>query len=399
MLLVGLIAAAAAILTLGATSASAAAAKCSGVSATVVGTSRPDTISGRPDRDVVHAHGGMDKVRGNRDSDLACGGEGADRLKGNRDSDRMMGQDGNDVLFGGPGDDVLVGGDGADVAYGGRGTDVCFAETASYCEYRGEVIGSYRQAAASTAQAVWFEPGTYIGPLTQPDRARWYASPGVRIQGELTSGQGGRLDDFEVFGAVVGVRCRAGSTCRDLEVHHHSQSGIQVGGGSVDLINNFVHDNNLDLEPVHGDNPCWNSGGIHMVVGNNVSVIGNRLVHNGCDGVHADTGARFDVFKDNLITDNTRYGVFIEISCDMTIRANRIQDNTLAGIAAFNSPRVAVVDNIFGGNGGPGVHWWDRLNRPYGPGAADCQPKDSTGGYASGNIRNGDGILSEPLPA
>ncbi len=398
-LFLGFVGAAATILALNAPAADAAAAKCSGVRATFVGTRRPDTISGQPHRDVVQAHARSDKVRGNRDSDLVCGGKGTDRLKGNRGNDRIMGQDGDDAMFGGPADDVLVGGAGDDAAYAGPGTDVCFSEKVFSCEYRGDVVYSYQQAAGSTAEALWFESGTYAGDLTQPDRARWYAAPGVRVEGELTSGQGGRLDGFEVAGAVVGVRCRAGSTCRDLDVHHHSQSGIQVGGGSVDLINNFVHDNNLDLEPVHGDNPCWNSGGVHMVVGNNVSLTGNRLINNGCDGVHADTGARFDKFKDNLITDNTRYGIFIEISCDMTIRGNRIQDNTLAAIAAFNSPRVAVYNNVFGGNGGPGVHWWDRANRPYGPGAVDCQPKDSTGGYARANIRNGDRILNEPPPA
>ncbi|MDQ3784061.1 MAG: right-handed parallel beta-helix repeat-containing protein [Actinomycetota bacterium] len=387
-----------AILAFNATSAEAAAAKCSGVRATFVGTHRPDTISGGPDRDVVHAYTKSDKVRGNREADLACGGKGIDRLNGNRGNDRMMGQVGDDLLFGGPGDDVLVGGSGVDEAHGGLGTDVCFAERMVSCEYKGEVVDSYREAAESTADALWFEPGTYVGNLTQPKRARWYAAPGVRIEGELTSGQGGRLDGFEVAAAVVGVRCRAGSTCRDLNVHHHSQSGIQVGGGWVDLINNYVHDNNLDLEPVHGDNPCWNSGGVHMVVGNHVLVTGNRLVDNGCDGVHADTGARFDKFKDNLVTGNSRYGIFIEISCDMIIRDNRIQENGLAGVAVYNSPRVAVYDNVFGGNGGPGVRWWDRANRPYGPGAADCEPKDSTGGYASGNVRNGDGIVNEPAP-
>ncbi len=386
------------ILALRATTAKAAVAKCSGVSATFVGTHRPDNIVGRPDRDVVHAYAMEDKVKGYRDTDLVCGGKGTDRLNGNRGNDRVMGQGGRDGVLGGPGDDVLVGGAGFDSAYGGLGTDVCFAEVMVSCEYEGKVVDGYEKAVNSTAEALWFKTGTYTGDLIQPERARWYAAPGVRIQGELTSGQGGRLDGFEVAGAVVGVRCRAGSTCRDLNVHHHSQSGIQVGGGSVDLINNFVHDNNLDLEPVHGDNPCWNSGGIHMVVGNNVRVTGNRLINNGCDGVHADTGARFDQFKENLVTDNSRFGIFIEISCDMDIRDNRIQDNEGAGVAVYNSPRVAVYDNVFGGNGGPGVRWWDRANRPYGPGAADCQPKDSTGGYASGNVRNGDGILDEPPP-
>ena len=379
--------------------AGAAGAKCSGENATSVGTHRPDNIGGRPHRDVVHAHAMDDKVRGRMDTDLLCGGKGSDRLNGNRGNDRVMRQNGRDDLLGGPGDDVLVGGPGRDSALGGLGTDVCFAETTMFCEYEGKVVDDYRKAATSTAEALWFKFGTYTGDLTQPERARWYAAPGVRIQGELTSGQSGRVDGFEVAGAVVGLRCKAGSTCRDMNIHHHSQSGIQVGGGSVDLINNFVHHNNLDLEPVHGDNPCWNSGGIHMVVGNDVRVTGNRLTHNGCDGVHADTGARFDRFAKNLISKNSRFGVFIEISCDIDIRDNRIQGNGGAGVAVYNSPRVAVYDNVFGGNRGPGIRWWDRADRPYGPGAADCRPKDSTGGYASGNVRNGDGIVGEPPPA
>ena len=92
---------AATILALRATAANAVGAKCSGVNATLVGTHRPDSILGRPDRDVVHAHAMDDKVKGYRDADLICGGKGADRLNGNRGSDRVMGQDGRDGVLGG----------------------------------------------------------------------------------------------------------------------------------------------------------------------------------------------------------------------------------------------------------------------------------------------------------
>ncbi|MBA3350786.1 MAG: right-handed parallel beta-helix repeat-containing protein [Actinobacteria bacterium] len=255
------------------------------------------------------------------------------------------------------------------------------------------VVSSVEQAIAAGPRTVLFRAGTYSGRFTQPAGSSWYASPGTHIKGELVSGEGSVLSGFEVSGGEVGVVCRG--VCQNLDVHNNSQAGIHVGSDGVKLLNNYVHDNNLDLNPVTRGNPCWSSGGVHMVVGNNVVVEGNRLIHNGCDGVHADIGMRFGSFRNNVSENNTRFGVFIETSCDQVVEGNTIQNNGSAGLYIGNSPRVHVIDNTFGGNG-VGIEWSDRPVRDYAPGAADCSPKNGSGGTQSGNALNGDNVINQP---
>ncbi len=255
------------------------------------------------------------------------------------------------------------------------------------------VVSSVEEAIEAGRGTVLFRAGTYSGRFEQPAGSSWYASPGTHIKGEIVSGEGSVLSGFEVSGGKVGVVCRG--VCQNLDVHHHSQEGIHVGSDGVKLLNNYVHDNNLDLDPVIRGNPCWNSGGVHMVVGNNVVVEGNRLIHNGCDGVHADIGMRYGSFRNNVSENNTRFGVFIETSCDQVVEGNTIRNNDNAGVYIGNSPRVRVINNTFGGNG-VGIQWKDRPVRNYAPGAVDCSPKTSTGGTQSGNALNGDTVINQP---
>lgn len=373
---------------------------CAGKRTTLSGTTRPDDLLGRQGRNnVVQARAAGDTVTGRNRADDLCGGKGADSLGGGESDDLLLGQAGADTLKGGVGDDMLIGLTQPDKADGGPGVDSCSAEVTTSCEYTGRVVTSFAQAISEGEGAtVLFMPGSYSGSFQQPRGSRWIASPGTRLKGELISGGGHSvLSGFEVYGARVGIRCRPGSTCEDLNVHNHSQSGVQVGGGHVDLTGNYVHHNNTDLvgDPAHNDNPCWNSGGIHMVVGNNVTLSGNRLANNGCDGVHSDTGMSGITYNDNVITGNTRFGIFIEISCDQTITGNRIQNNNRDGVFIANSPRVQVTGNVFGGNA-DAIRWADRDRRNFGPGAADCEPKDSSGGAASGNTLNGDAVTNAP---
>jgi parallel beta-helix repeat protein len=255
------------------------------------------------------------------------------------------------------------------------------------------VVSSVKEAIAAGSGTVLFKAGTYSGRFTQPAGSSWYASPGTHIRGELVSGEGSVLSGFEVSGGKVGVVCRG--VCQNLDVHHNSQSGIHVGSDGVKLLNNYVHENNLDLNPVIRGNPCWSSGGVHMVVGNNVVVEGNRLINNGCDGVHADIGMRFGSFRNNVSENNTRFGVFIETSCDQVVEGNTIRNNSNAGVYIGNSPRVRVTNNTFGGNG-VGIQWTDRPVRNYAPGAVDCSPKNKSGGSQSGNVLNGDSVINQP---
>lgn len=100
----------------------AAAAKCQGKTATLVGTGGPDRLVGTGQADVIAGLGGDDEIDGGGGDDLVCGGAGADRLLGGPGADRLYGGldglvDGaggrylvGDVLLGGPGNDRLDGG-------------------------------------------------------------------------------------------------------------------------------------------------------------------------------------------------------------------------------------------------------------------------------------------------
>ena len=123
--------------------AEAAAPRCAGLKATIVGTDRSERIVGTPRRDVIVARGGNDRIDGRGGADVVCGGHGNDRIvSGPGAGGLLYGEGGNDVLvaqardiglYGGPGrdtlrtahsDTLLDGGSGDDVIEGGPYPDV-----------------------------------------------------------------------------------------------------------------------------------------------------------------------------------------------------------------------------------------------------------------------------------
>lgn len=97
----------------------AAAPRCAGQPATIVGTDDRDHLVGTSGRDVVFAGAGWDRVQGMGGNDVVCGGRGADRLSGEAGDDELYGgRDGllygedwyGDTLDGGVGNDLLNGG-------------------------------------------------------------------------------------------------------------------------------------------------------------------------------------------------------------------------------------------------------------------------------------------------
>jgi CSLREA domain-containing protein len=107
----------------GAPPGGAAAAKCKGKQATLVGTNGANTIRGTGQRDVIAALGGKDKIFGLAGNDLICAGAGKDTVSGGAGNDKLLGQKGNDTLKGGKGKDTLKGGKGTDILNGGPGKD------------------------------------------------------------------------------------------------------------------------------------------------------------------------------------------------------------------------------------------------------------------------------------
>jgi uncharacterized repeat protein (TIGR01451 family) len=125
----------------------APAPTCRGVSATIVGTAGPDSLTGTGGRDVILALAGDDAIVSLAGRDLVCAGSGndrvvagsaGDRVFGGADRDRLLGRGAADALRGGSGNDVLKGNAGPDDLRGGRGVDTCRggagADTIRGCE-------------------------------------------------------------------------------------------------------------------------------------------------------------------------------------------------------------------------------------------------------------------------
>lgn len=101
----------------------AAAPRCSGKKATIVGTGKRDRIKGTPGNDVIVSLGGNDIINGKAGDDLICAGGGNDVIRGKKGDDRINGGPGGDATFGHAGDDDLIGKGGADGLFGGPGND------------------------------------------------------------------------------------------------------------------------------------------------------------------------------------------------------------------------------------------------------------------------------------
>ena len=103
--------------------AAVAAATCAGETATIEGTSGPDTLIGTAGRDVIASFGGQDTIEGLGGGDLICAGAGNDTVYGHGGWDTIYLGPGNDKAYGGNGDDTIYGGEGIDTMFGNDDND------------------------------------------------------------------------------------------------------------------------------------------------------------------------------------------------------------------------------------------------------------------------------------
>ncbi|KAA1421120.1 calcium-binding protein [Nocardioides humilatus] len=95
---------------------------CQGLSATIIGTDRADTIEGTAGIDVIVGRGGNDTIRAYGDNDVICGGAG---------DDKIFTGDGADLVFGDLGNDWVTSVAGGDQVYGGPGDETVDLTTSS----------------------------------------------------------------------------------------------------------------------------------------------------------------------------------------------------------------------------------------------------------------------------
>lgn len=96
---------------------------CSGVPATIIGTSGNDVLVGTAGRDVIFGGPGDDNIRGLEGDDLICGGFGEDRIDAGPGADTVLAGPGDDFVQGRNGNDVINGGHGHDDLEGNAGND------------------------------------------------------------------------------------------------------------------------------------------------------------------------------------------------------------------------------------------------------------------------------------
>lgn len=109
--------------------AAVAVPTCHGLTATIVGTPRDDTLNGTSGNDVIVGGRGLDVIDGRGGNDVICGGPTRDKeVEGDPVFQQLDGGPGDDVVVGGTGDDFVFGSGGVDRLIGRRGSDFLFDE-------------------------------------------------------------------------------------------------------------------------------------------------------------------------------------------------------------------------------------------------------------------------------
>jgi hypothetical protein len=233
---------------------------------------------------------------------------------------------------------------------------------------------------------------------------------------ELKTGPGvGSVDvtliDLDISGGGRnGVGCWIGTTVEGGRIHDNPKDGIgcDLEGNAGDVVVDGVEiDHNGSVESLG-----WGAAGIKWFHADGVTVRNSSIHDNIGNGVWCDGNCGDLDVVDNVITGNTRKGVFYEKSGGShirgvsytgfaTIRGNVIQRNNLegsetahAGISIIASRNVLVVGNTFGDNADQAIHIRND----------DARLHDDKPGFVVGNVTagandlNGERIVGCDLP-
>jgi hypothetical protein len=169
--------------------------------------------------------------------------------------------------------------------------------------------------------------------------------------------------------AETGVRVSSGWKTRHNHIHHNQRYALS-GSGQATLIEYNEMNNNCimgasgecsNTKIVHSDGTTWR---------------GNYMHDNDGNGLWNDINNINVLMEQNIITNNTRSGIFHEISCKATIRNNYLENNGTSkkegdkymagsnGIAVSDSPNVEIYGNTLVNNyKGIGAVNWEHNNR------------------------------------
>lgn len=181
-----------------------------------------------------------------------------------------------------------------------------------------------------------------------------YATPAQQgaLQGNATSGW--TVEESEIrLNHGIGLRTGPGMRVLRNRIHHNGQMGLGGSGDGVLVEGNEIHHNNA-----LGFDPAWEAGGSKFVRTDGLVLRGNFSHHNHGHGLWTDIDNVNTLYEGNRLEDNTRSGIFHEISYRATIRGNVARRNggtgaqwvDGAGILVNSSRDVEVYENTVEGN-------------------------------------------------
>jgi parallel beta-helix repeat protein len=154
-----------------------------------------------------------------------------------------------------------------------------------------------------------------------------YATPAQQgaVQGNSTSGW--TVVDSEIrLNHGIGLRTGSGMRVLRNRIHHNGQMGFGGSGNGVLIEGNEIHDNNT----MRFD-PAWEAGGSKMVRTDGLVLRANYSHHNHGHGLWTDIDNINTLYEGNRVEDNTRSGIFHEISYRAVIRGNTARRNGATG--------------------------------------------------------------------
>jgi parallel beta-helix repeat protein len=209
----------------------------------------------------------------------------------------------------------------------------------------------------------------FIGPAVI--KAQGYVEQGFSVHG-IPNVVFERLDmsGFELRGIEAGPY----NTITNSYLHHNGRNGLGCGDC------NYLRVYNNEIAYNGSDEHLGNGAAGMKSVADFVTVRGNSIHDNNGNGIWFDVDARNQLIEQNTVYNNTRKGIFIEISDGAVIRYNSVTRNNCAvslygcqprndasgGIATNSSRNVEIYGNVLGGNALAGINFRDDF-RAYAP--------------------------------
>jgi len=183
-----------------------------------------------------------------------------------------------------------------------------------------------------------------------------YATPFSRGTIEPT-GPSWIIEDNELrYGHGIGIETGNLTTARRNRVHHYIQLGMGGTGNGALIEDNEVSFNNNPQIIAYG----WAAGGTKWRNTQDLVVRGNYIHHNMGPGLWTDIDNIRTLIEYNQVDDNSRLGIYREISYDAIIRYNSASRNGFGmpknqplrggGIAVRSSPNVEIYGNTLTDN-------------------------------------------------